>query len=260
MAGPHSVNLRVATWNVLHGMDLRHGGRSGLTAVADAVEDLCADVVALQEVDRNQPRSGVTDQIGWLADRLAWSGAFGAALLGNPDSSWTAPAGHDPGGVAYGIGLLTRHPVRSVRTLRLPGGGDGARRATASPTRPGWDREPRVALSVEIDVDGRSVWCTTTHLSYLPWRGLRQLRLAAAAAEHGGTPAILLGDFNLPPSPVRVLAHRWSHAGGDLTYPASDPRMQVDHILVRGLAVRSVRVGDPAGSDHRPVIADLTLP
>lgn len=259
-AATHSVDLRVATWNVLHGMDLRRGGQNGLAEVAEAIAALSADIVALQEVDRDQPRSGSTDQIAWLADRLGWSGVFGAALFGSPDTSWTAVTGPDSGGAAYGVGLLSRLPVRSVRTLRLPGGGDGARRATTSPSRPGWDREPRVAVSAELVLGGRSVWCTTTHLSYLPWRGLRQLRVVAGAAEHDGAPAILLGDLNLPPNVVRPVTRRWSHAGGDLTYPASDPRMQVDHILVRGLDVRSARVGDAAGSDHRPVVADVTLP
>ncbi|WP_414638374.1 endonuclease/exonuclease/phosphatase family protein, partial [Actinomycetospora sp.] len=48
--------MRLATWNVQHGRS-HEDGRVDLDRFAAAVGELDADVLALQEVDRVQPRS-----------------------------------------------------------------------------------------------------------------------------------------------------------------------------------------------------------
>lgn len=251
--------LRVATWNVLHGMDLRRG-LVDAAAVAAAVDRLDADVVALQEVDRWLPRSAAVDQATEIATRVGLHVVFAPALVGDPDSSWRAVSGADPGGGGYGIALLSRSPLTDVAWLRLPGGGDGARRAPTQPgTNPGWDREPRVAVRASVAVHGRSVLVTTAHLSYLPWRGLRQLRRVTRWLA-GLSPAVLMGDFNLPPWAVAMAARGWRPTGGGRTFPAPAPRIQLDHVLVRGVEVQDVRVSPPLTSDHHAVVADLLIP
>ncbi|MBA2529052.1 MAG: endonuclease, partial [Euzebyales bacterium] len=100
--------LRVASCNLLHGVDMRNG-RVDVDTVLDAVAALDVDVVALQEVDRAQERSGGVDQTAALAERMAAQGVFGPALLGSPDTSWTAVGHEDPGGPAYGVALVSRH-------------------------------------------------------------------------------------------------------------------------------------------------------
>ncbi|HZG90273.1 MAG TPA: metal-dependent hydrolase, partial [Pseudonocardia sp.] len=67
--------MRVGTWNLLHGLDIRTG-RVDLGAVADAVLELDVEVLAVQEVDRGLDRSGGTDQLAALADKLGWFGEF----------------------------------------------------------------------------------------------------------------------------------------------------------------------------------------
>lgn len=161
-------------------------------------------------------------------------------------------------GPAYGIGLLSRLPIRRTRRVRLPGGGDWVRRRPPSVNRPGWDHEPRVLLQAEIEVAGVPVLVGTTHLSYLPWRSVRQLR-RALHAQAGDGPAALMGDFNLPPRVVRTLSPHWRHAGGDVTFPSHETRIQLDHILVRGLDVLDVEVAPAGPSDHRAVIADVAV-
>jgi endonuclease/exonuclease/phosphatase family metal-dependent hydrolase len=75
--------IRVATWNVRHGLDLRTG-RVDLAAVAAVIDALQVDVVALQEVDREQPRSGGAEQVAALATALGWRGVFAPTLFGTP--------------------------------------------------------------------------------------------------------------------------------------------------------------------------------
>jgi endonuclease/exonuclease/phosphatase family metal-dependent hydrolase len=256
------MTLRIGTYNLLHGIDIR-SGRVDLDAAAAAITALDLDVVCLQEVDRALPRSAGLDQTEVLAELLGLHGVFGPALLGDPDRAWTAASG-DAGGPAYGVALLSRHPIAASSRTTLPGGGDGRRTSTpTTPGNPGWDREPRTALTGMLDVGGRPLRVTSTHLSYLPWRGLAQLRAAArAAAGDGSVPAVLAGDCNLPVWPVRAaLGRRWTHPGGTPTYPAWKPRLQADQILVAGdVDVVDLSVVPSGPSDHLAVVATIELP
>lgn len=249
--------LTVATYNLLHGLHIAERGRLDLAAAADTIASLGADIVAVQEVDRELERTGKVDQVAWIAQRLGWYGTFAPALIGSPETAWRAITRADPGGPGYGVGVLSRLPLQRPERLSLPGGGDGQRRTSATLRNPGWDREPRVALRVEVDLGDGALAFTTTHLSYLPWRGVVQLRRAAAWAADGARPAVLIGDFNLPARPVRALVPGWQHAEAPPTYPAWQPRVQIDQLLVRGLQVKALRVHPDTTSDHLPLIADL---
>ena len=91
---------------------------------ADAIASLDADVLALQEVDRDQPRSGGADLTAIAADAMgAVEHRFEPALQGTPRSTWV-PATSDerPGGPAYGIALLSRYPVLALG--RVPAAAD----------------------------------------------------------------------------------------------------------------------------------------
>lgn len=119
-----------------------------------------------------------------------------------------------------------------------------------------------MALSASVALDDTLVRITTTHLSYLPWRCVIQLKAAARFALVGRGPAVLLGDLNLPRWGARLvlMGTRWVHAGGAPTYPASEPKVQTDQILVTGgLRVEGITVGAPATSDHLPLIATVVL-
>ena len=109
-------------------------------------------------------------------------------------------------------------------------------------------------------------------LSMLPawWADLR----AQPPATPGGPLRILAGDFNatLDHAPLRELLSTgyvdaadvtgagltgtWCPYDGDLIPPVT-----IDHVLVdRRIGVRAVSVHPLPGSDHRPVLAELTLP
>lgn len=253
------TSVRIASYNLLHGMHLARRGVVDLRAAAAAVAELDADVVALQEVDRGLPRSGEVDQVAELADHLGMGGVFCPALLGDPGTAWTTVDDGDTGGPAYGVGVLSRVPLRTHRRVALPGGGPGTRRPGATPSRPGWDHEPRAALVADLAVPGGgALSLAVTHLSYLPWRAVRQLRVVAA---QGTGPRALIGDLNLPAAVVRAVLPTWRHAGGRPTYPAWRPRVQVDQALVDGgVEVRAVRTGSRTTSDHLPLVVELALP
>ncbi len=254
--------MKVATWNLLHGLDVRTG-RVDLGAVAAAIDALDADVVAVQEVDREQRRSGGVDQVAELARRLGGHGVFAPALLGEPQHGWRhgPGGGTDPGGPAYGVGLISRRRLCEVTRFALPGGGPGERRPEdVGRVLPTWDHEPRVVLRARAG----GLVVATTHLSFMVWRGMRQARIAAAfiRACADDVPAVLLGDLNLPLPLLQpaLLGTGWTTRAAAPTYPAWRPRMQLDHILGRGVGIHDVRVGSRGPSDHLPVTATVELP
>lgn len=276
--------MRVATCNILHGVDVRRLSPGAtelppdavnLKAVADWIAGLDADVVALQEVDHCLSRSGGVDQAAWLADRLGYEAVFGPALAGNPDRAWEeVPAdGLAPGAEGYGVAILSRVGLGEATTSRLPHGGAGTREPGASPVNPGVDREPRVKLSATV---GDGVRVSTTHLSYMFWRALPQLgrALEAAADGHDG-PGVFVGDVNLPSwggglamrlnglhplgwPAAATRAAGWRHVAGGPTYPSWKPRVQLDQAFLRHVSGRVyVSVGPAGPSDHLPLVVDL---
>ncbi len=255
--------------------------------MTSAITELGADVVALQEVDRNQTRSGDIDQTATIAAAFAGEGEghvsyrFVPAIIGEPGGSWIAagPAdplsGHDLASTdglpaAYGIGLITRLPVEAWHVVRLPAAPvkspimiPGSRRLMLLPD------EPRVAV-IAVLPEGVAPFRTvaTTHLSFVPGWNVRQLRTLLHAVDALPGPRLILGDLNLPARVVRVVAstHRrsrtWTALASVATYPGPEPRVQFDHIL----ADPSLEVVSPATavamaiSDHRALVVDLATP
>jgi endonuclease/exonuclease/phosphatase family metal-dependent hydrolase len=267
--------VRLATFNVLHGRSVQ----DGLVVeqrVRDAVAALDVDVLAIQEVDREQPRSGNLDLARIAADALgavAWR--FVPTLLGTPGGIWRpvadaagASAARGPAfdphavgseeetGPAYGVALLSRLPVRSWRVIRLAPAGIRGPVLMPGTTRPVLlPDEPRVGLAAEL-ADGRTV--ATAHLSFVPGWNAVQLRRLTAELASGGRSTILLGDFNIP-GRLPALLTGWRQLVRIPTYPAWRPRVQLDHVLASGAvgAVRAAKALPLTVSDHRALIVEM---
>ena len=82
--------LRLASFNLLHGMVLRTGDASDPAPLRAAAEELSADVVALQEVDVDQPRSSHVDQVSVFADAAGLGHhVFHPTVDGTPGETWS---------------------------------------------------------------------------------------------------------------------------------------------------------------------------
>lgn len=259
--------LRLVTINIASGRDV--DGVTRLPRLADALAGLDADVIALQEVDRLLPRSGAVDQAALLGAACSgagptWDVRFAAALHGSPGPGGDArPAPSSPRDVpSYGVALLSRHVVVRTHELRLaPARG---RRPIPLPSGSGppiWfiPDEQRVALAAELQTPDGPVTVVTTHLSFAPGRAALQLRRLRTWARALPRPLVMMGDLNLPGSlPRRITG--WTSLVQAPTFPAAQPRLQLDHVLTDGLPQRSVgqatavQVG---GSDHRGLVVEL---
>src|SRR6185295_15807730 len=112
-------------------------GEFDLPRLARIIESSNPDLVALQEVDQGTRRSSGVNQLSELARLTHLHGAFGKAM--------------DFQGGGYGVGVLSRWPLRHVEMHALP-----------DPP----DREPRTSLTVAVRVGrgGPLVQFTSTHL------------------------------------------------------------------------------------------------
>jgi endonuclease/exonuclease/phosphatase family metal-dependent hydrolase len=230
--------LRVLTYNIHHGEGL--DGRLDLARTAAVVSAAAPDLVALQEVDRGTRRTGGQDQLAELERLTGMHAAFGKAM--------------DYQGGSYGVAVLSRSPIRRASNRRLPG----------SP-----DREPRTALSVDVDARapvGR-VQFTTTHLDQgrdLMDQVAQASYLANASAGGLEQTSILAGDLNTRPDTrtMRILATRWTDMFIDPPLdPGGRPRRRIDYVMVRQSAswrtVESRYIDAPLASDHQPVLVVL---
>ena len=247
--------------------------REVLAALADQIRDIDPDVIALQEVDLGQRRSGRLDLSAVLAVLLGWEGRRFAATHAGPvvglrrrprRSALTGRAddvlgplralfGAGPAG--FGNALLTRLPVRAWRVARLG-------RGPAVLTRRGGGRalDPRsYALSTstmrnmiaaQIDpVDGAGgpggLAVASTHLATRTGTAAAQLAAAWAALAALPGPHVLAGDLNLHAELLAPLGIA-RDLGEGATYPSGAPARRIDHILTDPW---------PTGADGLPVSA-----
>ncbi|QDB78948.1 endonuclease [Georgenia sp. 311] len=251
--------MRLATFNILHGRSLVDDAVD-LDRYARAVTTLDADVLALQEVDRDQPRSHGADLTAIAAEAMgAVEHRFAATLAGLP-TAWSAATGDlQPGTASYGVALLSRWPVSSWSVVPLE-----ARQGPVPIVFPGKEEptlvhdEPRVALVAVVETPHGPLTAVSTHLTFIPdWTTIQLERVVAALAELP-RPAVLMGDLNMAGSRPSV-ATGWRSLAGALTFPVTHPDRQIDHILAEGplRAVGRARAIATGISDHRALLVDV---
>ncbi|MFF4756501.1 endonuclease/exonuclease/phosphatase family protein [Streptomyces sp. NPDC002514] len=244
------VPLRVATYNI-------HAGAGqdevfDLDRTAEAIRDLHADVIGLQEVDVHWgARSDFADEAGQLAQRLHMH-VFFAPIYDLP------PTTENTEQRQFGVAVLSRLPVVGAENHEI------TRLSTQDP-----DPVPAPApgfAEVTVRAHGTMVHLYSTHLDYRPDPAIRRAQvddmLGVLTADSG--PKVLVGDFNAEAT-APELAELWgpladAAPNGGKTYPAVDPVSRIDLVTVSsGISVTGVRAVATTASDHRPVVADLLV-
>ncbi|BBX17677.1 endonuclease [Mycolicibacterium duvalii] len=251
--------MKLVTFNILHGRT--PGGDVDLGRFADCVAGLDADILALQEVDSSQERSGLADLTALAAEAMgARSHRFVAAIAGTPGATWMAATGEEqPGTAAYGVALLSRYPALNWQVVRLPRVPFRFPMYLRAPGRiQVIDEEPRAAVIGRFDTPLGDLTVVNTHLSFVPGWNRIQLRRLLRDVRALPWPRVVTGDLNM--SAAAAQRHSGLRALASApTFPTEDPTQQLDHVLTDdpGLNVKEHHTPRLAISDHRPLVAHL---
>lgn len=223
--------LRIATYN-LHGA-VGIDGRFAPERIGEVLAQIDADIFALQEV----PLGGsASPDVLEVLRRMTKLHAVAGPTLDTP-------------GRRYGNAVLTRYPVRAVRTLDLSFR----------------SREPRGALDADIDCGGELWRVVATHLGLASSERRAQVEQVLQRFDTPAMPVILLGDLNewfVHGRTLRRLVTHFHRASALRTFPTRCPLFALDRIWVHPgerllrVEVHRTRLSRIA-SDHYPLIAHI---
>jgi len=269
--------MRITSWNLLHGMEIPPN-KSGpsVAALQKAIAELSTQVIAVQEVDYNLPRSGSVNQIGEIAAAMgAADWAFAPSVIGTPGEQWHKLNESDLRIVnntssntldgSYGIAIAST--IKVLKWHRLELGNSPIGMPLVVPTESETSSkpkirgiyvhdEPRLALAATLE-NGFTV--VNTHLSFVPGVNLSQLnklkKWALQIGSQTNTKVLLMGDLNLPKN-LPVALSSWKSLVTKNTYPSWGAKVQFDYILSTQLTAGEYQplIFSPAGvSDHLPI-------
>lgn len=241
LAVEHEREITVMTYNILSGQ------RTSLERLAQEIKEAQPDFVAIQELDVNTMREVAKghNRVNCINRLAELTGMFG--YYGRTCDYWDG---------WYGIGLLSKHPMISVRKFDLP-----------NPK----NVEPRILLIGQFEIDGSAdhVTFVSTHFDYIDAETIaQQAEAASAELRRLDGPVIIAGDLNSDPSSkaIAVLTKDFKDLScPDNTFPAWAPEAKIDWILGYPAAdfslVRSYvpEKSENAASDHLPVVSTVKV-
>jgi len=228
------TELRIATYNLQSGIGMDRRFVPG--RIAAVIDELCADVIALQEF-----LSPV--ETFDLKAHLAASTRFHAVLM----PTMTFPHG------SFGNAVLSRWPILDVAEHDLSVGA----------------YEPRGALEVTVGEARPLLRVIATHLGLHAAERREQIARLSGIVKRGPTiPCVLAGDFNIVRSRSKDYAALDAHFGAcpaPRSFPSIAPFFALDRIWA---SPRAALVGIETyrswsarlASDHLPVVATLDFP
>lgn len=225
-SAPGAIHLRLMHANVL-------GGNRNYAALVAIVEEERPDIVVLQEFTE------------------AWEAHLRHPLGAEYSYSKAAPR---PGG--SGMALYSRYPLEGAEVLTL-------------------DASSHPALSARVNVEGTLLSVLALHPP-TPMRRDKfanrneQFARAASIMKETRGPRVLVGDLNTTMwSPyfkdlVRESGLSNARQGFGLipSWPVPLPallQIPIDHCLFGGMTLEAIRTGGRTGSDHRPLLVEVSF-
>jgi endonuclease/exonuclease/phosphatase family metal-dependent hydrolase len=228
------MQLKFATYNI-HAC-IGTDGHFDPFRIASVINELDADVIALQEVEHHLVND--VDLLDFLAQQTDMIGLAGPTMFRETRH--------------YGNAILTRAPVSAHKLIDVSL----------------QDHEPRGVIQVTLNYDNQLITVYATHLGLKPAERRYQVQklLALFESETAGI-TVLVGDLNewfLWGRPLRWLKSFFSVTPSRPSFPSYWPFLALDWIWVsprQHLLKVSVHQSELAkkASDHLPVIAEISL-
>lgn len=221
--------ITVTTFNMRYGKGIDN--RVDLDRTIETLRALDADIICLQEVERNSLRSNYMDQVAIIAESLEMNAVF------SPSLSYP--------GLYYGNAILSRYPIEETQTLRF------------------FNKiEKRSALLSKIQLaKEQSIYVLNTHLGLNQTERLQAIDEIHLKIKDLNSPIILAADLNSLPIHKEYqvwegLLEKTNEGTPIQTYRNTD--WQIDYIFhSEEFTVREMIVVESEASDHFPVTAML---
>ena len=238
--------------------------RLAARVLSDGVRLPPADIIALQEADKDTARAGGRHITRELAELLQMSWVHVSAGIPRgiqpKDRQWWLNFEEQIGlhdGGDTGVSLLTRFPMEDITRIDLP-----------------WNDcpwRPRLSVGATIRVGPKALHIFNSHIDpHSSVNGqLDQVEVVLNHAERFSEPTIVLGDFNTLSRRKCIDTRRLLEERGYTTpFPTGTPtwrgaglRLHADWIFVRDVNV--IRWGVGRGitvSDHWPIWVEIAMP
>lgn len=224
--------VKVLSYNVKNclGMD----GVVDYRRVADVINRIDAEIVALQELDSATLRSKGVVVLDELAGLTGMHATYGASI--------------DYQGGKYGIGFLTKEKPLGWKRIPLPG-----------------REEPRSLLIIEL----KDMVAGCTHFSLNEEDRLTSAGIVGRSFGDYTKPVIIAGDFNAVPESavIKSIENYWDVLTNTSapTSPSNNPSKCIDYIMglkKDGTSFKTRKTlveQEPVASDHLPVWAEIEL-
>ncbi|WP_437918685.1 endonuclease/exonuclease/phosphatase family protein [Sphingobacterium sp. LRF_L2] len=224
------------TYNVHHGAPA-NSEVVNLEHIAAVIKQSNAELVALQEIDVNVPRSGNINQAEQLAELLGMEYHFSKSI--------------DYQGGEYGVAILSKYPLINKRRVELPMPIPGEKRS--------------VALATVRLPDGKTIEFGSTHLDLNVPNRTAQAEFLNGLSLTEAAPLFIGGDYNAERNTTEMILLQQEYSlscvnGCPNSYPVRNPTKSIDLIVANKLAVKkynvlsAVAMTGQYASDHLPVV------
>ncbi|MDF2714060.1 MAG: hypothetical protein K0R28_985 [Paenibacillus sp.] len=251
----NEVDIKVMSYNIHSGIG--EDNDYDIDRIANVIRESKAEVIGLQEVDVHwASRSRLEHEVRQLAHKLEMNSFF-APIYDLPPKLEGEPNRQ------FGVAILSKYPILDAKNREM------TRLSTQIPN-PAPEPAPGLA-EVLLDVRGVRVKVYSAHLDFRPEAAIRsiQVKEMLEVMSENEYEKIVLGDFNAKTSNPELAPlfstfyDTWAHSRSEpgFTFPARKPNRKIDHILVsRGIRTKSADIVETLASDHRPIVAEVTVP
>lgn len=221
---PSERTLRVLTYNIQQGYS--EDGVRNYMGQLEVMRSVNADIIGLQESDTNRIANGNADIVRYFADQLNMYAYYGPKTVNG----------------TFGIALLSRYPLQSMRTFYMYSEG-----------------EQTATIEAILVLDGAPFNIFVTHLGN---GGPIIQQEQVLQVVNGKAHVVLMGDFNFRPGTpqyaltLEMLRDAWSFYWPSGEHPSGiDPQKRIDHVFVSyDLMIQDAGYLVSTASDHPALV------
>ncbi|AWW32964.1 hypothetical protein DN752_24150 [Echinicola strongylocentroti] len=237
--------LKVMSYNVKYCAPYK-SSTPDLDSIARIIRHTDADIVFMQEIDRNTTRSGKVNQLELLSQKTGLNYHFYGEAISYQ-------------GGETGLGILSRYPMTDQEIHHLPRVELEGRYVSY-----------RILMTAVTKVEQQHLTIANTHMELTLENRELQVPAIDSVLSAAPYPVIFGGDFNATPDGPTITSFFErgfnsacpGNAPQCFTIPSREPNRTLDYILYRPrteLGIKSHEVLHTEASDHLPIITTFEL-